>query len=123
MLAKEIKIKTLKQQREFILKELTHLPECRKDGNCLYRYVGYIYPEVIEYFRNEGFTVTEIKSDFITALSEGSPVYIFTVSDDIKLSEKEMEQAEEYNYSRDDNFPSNFSDFMSDLLMELNDRG
>ena len=43
MLAKELKIKTMKKQREFIKKQLSHV-DTRNDGDTAYRYVGHIYP-------------------------------------------------------------------------------
>ena len=102
MLAKELKIKTLKQQREFIKEQLKQIPAGRKDGDTSYRYVGYIHPEVIEYFENEGFVVTRIKSDLLTAMAKGLPVYLFTVGN-IKLTEEELKQAEAYQAEDKDN--------------------
>lgn len=92
MLAKELKIKTLKRQREFIEEQLSH-GYGRDDGNTAYRYVGCMYPEVIKYFEDEGFIVERIESDNLPNMIQGLPVYLFTISD-IKLSEDELKEAE-----------------------------
>lgn len=94
MLAKDVKIRNLKRQREFIRKQLSPT-EPRKDGNPAYRYAGHIYPEVIKYFEDEGYVITEVHSDMLTAAANGLPVYLF-IPKDIKLSEEEMKQAEAY---------------------------
>lgn len=94
MLAKDVKIRNLKRQREFIRKQLSNA-EQRKDGNPAYRYAGHIYPEVIKYFEDEGYVITEVHSDMLMAAANGMPVYLF-VPKDIKLSEEEMKQAEAY---------------------------
>ena len=122
MLAKELKIKTLKQQREFIKEQLKQIPAGRKDGDTSYRYVGYIHPEVIEYFENEGFVVTRIKSDLLTAMAKGLPVYLFTVGN-IKLTEEELKQAEEYEAETEDDDDADDEDVVDDLIKELLDRG
>lgn len=95
MLAKEIKIKTIKRQREFIEKQLRRISTEHNDGDSAYSYVGYIYPEVIKHFENEGFIVTLLKSDMLLVATRGLPMYLFTVGD-IELSEEELKQAEEY---------------------------
>ena len=91
MLAKELKIKTLKKQREFIQEQLSHA-DTRNDGDTAYRYVGHLYPEVIKHFESEGFVVTQVHSDLLSAMVKGLPVYLFTVGD-VELSEEELEQA------------------------------
>lgn len=98
MLAKEIKIKTIKKQREFITKQLNQITN-REDGDCAYTYVGYIYPEVIQHFKSEGFAVKLVESDLMLAMTKGVPIYLFTVGGMV-LSEEELKQAEEY-YSED----------------------
>ena len=122
MLAKEIKIKTLKKQREFIEKQLAHIPTGREDGDSAYRYVGHIYPEVIKHFESEGFVVTLVKSDMLSALTKGMPVYLFTVGD-IELSEEELKQAEEYEAETEDDDDADDEDVVDDLIKELLDRG
>ena len=106
MLAKEIKIKTIKKQREFIKNQLASAIN-REDGDCAYTYVGHIYPEVIQYFQSEGFVVTLVKSDLMLAMTKGVPIYLFTVNS-IALSEEELKQAEEYDSTTDELMKSIF---------------
>lgn len=115
MLAKELKIKTLKKQREFIQDQLSHA-NTRNDGDTAYRYVGHVYPEVIKYFESEGFVVTQVHSDLLSALVKGMPVYLFTVGD-VELSEEELEQAEAYELETpDDDSNEEMPDFLKALL-------
>ena len=118
MLAKENKIKTLSRQRKFIETQLNDIAENREDGNTSYTYVGSIYPEVIKHFENEGYDVTLVKSDLLSALAKGMPVYLFTVGD-IKLSEEELKQAEEYNNATDDEDEKSDEDDISELMNEI----
>lgn len=122
MLAKEIKIKTLKKQREFIEEQLKNIPEGRDDGDSAYSYVGYVYPEVIKHFEKEGFTVTNVNSDMMLVATRGLPVYLFTVGD-TELSKEELKQAEEYKPVKkqkdvfdEDPYGENFPDFFKGLL-------
>lgn len=96
MLAKEIKIKTIKQQREFIENWIKKLVDHQKDGDASFPYCGHIYPEVVKYFEEEGFKVDKITSDTIFPITKGKPIYLFSVQDDITLSDEEQKQAEEY---------------------------
>lgn len=115
MLAKELKIKTLKKQREFIKNQLSHA-DVRKDGDTAYPYVGHIYPEVIEYFESEGFIVTKVESDLLTALTKGMPIYIFVVGD-VKLTKEEIQEAEAYELKSDnDDSDDEIPDFIATLL-------
>lgn len=117
MLAKELKIKTMKLQREFIEGQLSHV-ECREDGDTSYRYVGVIYPEVIHYFEEEGFTVTKVQNDLLTAMTKGNPVYVFSVKEDLKLTDKELKEAETYEAKKEDEdaFDDDMPDFLKALL-------
>ena len=116
MLAKEVKIKTLKRQREFIEEKLMKISTSQNDGDSSYSYVGYVYPEVIKYFEDEGFVVTPVKSEMVTAMAKGRPVYLFTVGD-IKLSEEELKQAEEYEVEvEEDEDKDDLPDFIRALL-------
>lgn len=115
MLAKELKIKTLKKQRKFIKDQLSHA-DAGNDGNTAYRYAGHVYPEVIKYFESEGFVVTQVHSELLTALANGMPVYLFAVGD-VELSEEELEQSEAYEpETPDDDFNEEMPDFMKDLM-------
>lgn len=72
-----------------------------KDGNTVYRYVGHVLPEVVKYFENEGYDVKCFSSIEIIAMTKGYPLYLFTISDLVTLSDEELKQAEEYNYEDD----------------------
>lgn len=115
MLAKDIKIKTLKKQREFIKEQLSHV-DFQKDGNPAYCYIGYIYPEVINYFEEEeGLLVSQVHSDLLSVLTKGMPVYRFIPN--IKLSDEEMKQAEAYNPEEPkDDSAEDLPDFLKFLL-------
>ena len=97
LLAKEIKIQTIRKQREFIRKQLLKVARS-VDGDASYRYVGHVFPEVIKYFEEEGFVVTKVQSDLLLAMTKGVPVYVFAIDDLVKLSEEELQQAEAYDY-------------------------
>lgn len=97
MLAREMRIKNIKRQREFIKKQLSTV---REDGVTSFPFVGYIFPEVTDYFREEGYLITPVKSDILCAITRGQPVHLFTINDDDRhyrsLSEEEKKQVEEY---------------------------
>ena len=96
MLAKDIKVKTLLRQRTFIEELLTKLGNSKnRDGHPAYSYIGYVYPENIEYFENEGFDVTLVKSDLLTADLKGLPLHVFIPKEDIELGMNDMQEAEE----------------------------
>lgn len=97
LLAKEIKIQTIRKQREFIRKQLLETKK-NKDGDTAYCYVGHIFPEVIKYFEKEGFTITKVQSELLSAMTKGIPVYVFTIDDTIVLNEEDLQQAEAYDY-------------------------
>lgn len=113
-MAKEIKIKTMKRQREFIKKQLAHA-DTREDGSTSYSYIGYIYPEVIAYFESEGFTITKVESDMMTAMTKGDTVYLFTIGD-MELTEEELKEAEAYEPAEFDDNSDEIPDFITDLL-------
>lgn len=97
MLAKEIKIRNLKKQRNFIEKDLLKVMSLREDGDVVYYYRGHLFQEVKEYFENEGFNVERIDppGKLASILGGGMPVYCFTLKD-IELTEEELEQANAY---------------------------
>lgn len=115
MLAKELKIKNIKRQREFIQEQIEKmLKHPNEDGNTAYPYVGYVFPEVIDYFKGEGFAVKRVNSEMLIAATKGVPAYLFIVSDEVKLSEEEMKEAEEVEYELDeDDVPDAFDDMMT----------
>ncbi len=60
----------------------------------VYMYTGHLHPEVIKYFEEEGFTITKLQSDILNLVTKGLPTYLFTVSDEIVLSDEELKEAE-----------------------------
>lgn len=90
MLAKELKIQAIKKQREFIEKQLRNRAE-GKDGDTYWRYAGTLFPEVKEYFEEEGFDVKRIPSpkEFF-----GMPLHSFTIRADLLLTDEELKDAE-----------------------------
>lgn len=97
MLAKEWKIRKLKEQREFIERTMEEIFSKREDGDLSYSYIGHIFPEVKEYFKKEGFTIIEVKDEQVSDNPRGFPVYLFIPNEQVLiLSEEELKQAEEY---------------------------
>lgn len=95
-LAKEIKIKKIKEQKDYIEKRLKN--PIYRDGDASFPYVGALYPEVTLHFELEGFEVIKVKSDLLTAMAKGRPVYLFTNSK-VELTEEELKLA--WNYEPD----------------------
>lgn len=96
MLAKDIKVGTLFQQRDFIEAQLKGALKPERDGDPSYSYIGYIYPENLDYFENEGYTVQNVcGSDVLTAITKGRPMYLFTPKTDLTLSEEELQESAE----------------------------
>ena len=104
MLAKEIKIRNLKRQREFIKKQLdlTLL-----NGNAAVSYVGEVFPENVEYFVDEGgFSIQKIDSERVLAENMGMPIWVFSARS-VELTPEELEKAESYDLEaalREQNF-------------------
>ena len=94
MLAKEIKMANIKKQREFIEAQLKKVSLTNDDGDTSYPYVGHLFPEVKQYFKKEGFKIVEFNSDSITSLTKGRSIYLFTIEDEVELSDAELEEAE-----------------------------
>lgn len=93
MLAKTIKIKTMMTQRED-LKELLSDPECWSCGYV--EFEGFIYPENLKYFENEGFTISrKLPRDLMGLMGCEIPTYLFTVNS-VELNEQELAEAEAY---------------------------
>ena len=102
MLAKDIKIAKLKQQREFIMENLVKEKNSPRNKALGYGYVGYIFPEVTAYLNEEGFTVKEIHSDEWLAKSMGLPLHLIVPSDEIQLTPEEIMAAEEVVTTQND---------------------
>lgn len=95
LLAKKLKIEKLKRQREFIYECLSEqLSDGSPDGDVSFIYIGKVFPEVISYFKDEGFQVDELISDSLIAESRGMHVYRFTISDALCLTDEERKLAE-----------------------------
>ena len=104
MLGRKIKIMTILRQREFITRQLEDTGYAA-NGNPAYTYIGYIYPENEAYFYSEGWRITEVKCDILTADVEGLPIWLFRPQDDIMLTDEELEKAEQYIELREE-YPS-----------------
>ena len=98
MLAKEIKIQNVKKQRTFIEHQLTENSIVNKDGDISYTYVGYLFPEVRKYFEDEGFVITDFISNEIAPHTQGRTIHVFTLSDELTLSDEDWEEAEEAQF-------------------------
>ena len=108
-LARQIKITTLMRQRDFIELRINDrsrdinpdksVDEQFKDedycGDPSYTYVGYVYPENVRYFQAEGFDVQEIHPQDGFAITRGHPVFLFTPSATVQLTQKELAQSKE----------------------------
>ena len=119
MLAKEMKIKNLKRQREFIKKQLS---ASREDGVTSYPFVGDILPEVKIYFESEGYTITPVKSDILLALTKGQPVHLFKINPDYRISrlnDEEEKQAEEYSDSESPADNHSAGDTVTDIIKKF----
>jgi len=92
MLAKELKIKALLSQRDYIKQRLENSLYEEECSIC-FVYVGEVFSENIKYFENEGFAVTKLSSGNFELLYGGIPAYLFSV-DDIQLSTEELLQAD-----------------------------
>ena len=103
MLAKELKIQNLKRQREFIdLRLQEYLKNPPIDGGVTFTYYGKLFPETISYFTSNGFNVSCLTVDSAAntrfGLPVGLPIYCFSVSDDIALTDEELKIAEKVKY-------------------------
>ena len=98
MLAKEIKIQNVKKQRTFIEHQLTENSVVNKDGDISYSYVGYLFPEVRKFFENKGFVITDFISNEIAVHTQGRTIHVFTLSDELTLSDEDWEEAEEAQF-------------------------
>ena len=94
MLAKEIKIAKLKEQREFIMSELQKDLTSKANTPIGYLYAGHLFPEVISYLQSEGFEVKELSAEISFSASKGFPLHIITPRNDLVLSKEEKEMAE-----------------------------
>ena len=100
MLAREIKIANLKKQKEFIIKQLSTISKTNKNGDISYLYTGYLFPEVRYYFENDGFKIEDFFDE-----GNGFPIgHLFTIRDNLKLTESERKEAENFDYTAENNY-------------------
>lgn len=116
MLARKLKVMTLEKQKRYLIDKLTEGAKKSKDGNAMFVYSGTLYPEVINYFKKEGFKITLVKSELLCAMHHGMPTYLFEVCEDIELTAEEKIESEEYAEKAVADFDSDMPDFMKMLL-------
>ena len=87
MTAKELKIRTMKLQRETIEALLNEAD----DATCAFS--GMIYPEVQKYFEEAGFEVLEVRSEKLLVENGGFPTFLITAAN-VKLTPEEKTSAE-----------------------------
>lgn len=90
MLAKENKIRTLEKQKKFIEDKLDSSASSSPNGDVSYRYVGNVYPEVLEYLQQLGYDALLSRND------DGIPVYVFIISRNLLLTPAELEESKSY---------------------------
>ena len=91
MLGREQKIRNLIIQRNFILDQLKGKMEPS------YRFIGQVFKENIEFFENEGYNVTCITKACDIPISIeiiGKPIYLFTIKEDVPLTDEELALSE-----------------------------
>lgn len=102
-LAKDVKIQNLLVQRDYIASQLKSTKENpRENGDTSYIYIGHVFPENCDYFRREGYNVVTIKSDLLTALVHGRPVFLFTIGNDVTLTGEDLKLAQEAKGNKKD---------------------
>lgn len=97
MLAKDIKIKRLKRQRDFIemqLQNIVYQDVEESAATCL----GVVYKENIEYFQKQGINVQQVVLQFEGGLE--CEAYAFTPKD-VELTDEELQMALNYDYASD----------------------
>ena len=95
-LAKDVKIQNLLVQRDYIASQLKSTKENpRENGDTSYIYIGHVFPENCDHFRREGYDVRQLKSELLTALAHGRPVFLFTIGNDVTLTEEDLRLAQE----------------------------
>ena len=120
MLAKELKIKNLFKQREWIRNKFTHISENSNDGNLSIIYVGHLFPENVLWLQSEGFGVTPIQNDSGVPTNYIQPHDIILDPIELLTAEKyhrEVIMEEEDNSSKDeDNDSSCFYNMLDEVL-------
>lgn len=114
MLAKELKIANIMQQRAFITEAIKKHMRC-SDGDPSFGYIGQLFKENIEYFRNEGFDITSFEPGTLPE-TKYMPLHIFVVDESkVKLSDEEWDEAKKINLEDIPN-SSSFGDVLASLF-------
>ena len=91
MLAKELKIKNLMQQRAFITERIQKRFDSL-DGDTVFIYVGQLFGENILYFKNEGFKIISIEPGVVSE-AKYLPIHIFLIDESsINYSDEELDK-------------------------------
>lgn len=113
-LARSVKIANISMQRLFLEKtalKLSNIPE--PSGDPTFRYVGYLFPENVEWLKQNGFDVFDTRIDTTDGNHAGLPLYIITPSDNITLNNEETELSKD--------LCSNFLDFLRSQFSDDDD--
>ncbi len=94
MLAKDITLKNLKRQRDFILGQISQMKdENLGDAPSYYRFVGHVFPQVLEYLEKYHNIHGEFAGYNIgtsNPVTLGAPIYIFYPK--TPITDKELEE-------------------------------
>lgn len=97
-LSVEMKIKLIKQQRDFLQEEISNLLT-KIDGSLTVVYKGSIFIENYEWLEDQGFSVETIQAETIEWALKCPIINIITVDDDaMMLSNQELEEAEQFDF-------------------------
>ena len=97
MLAKDIKIKRLKRQRDFIEMHLQNMVY-RDIDEGIFTCLGMVYKENIVYFQKQGFIVQQMRLRSEEGITYEAYAFI---PEDVELTPEELQQAENYDYTED----------------------
>lgn len=82
MLAEVQKTVSLELQRKDILMKVH---DCR---GAAFTYIGELYSETKAYFEHEGYDIKELPLEQVISITEGLPMYVFKVKNNIKLKKE-----------------------------------
>lgn len=120
MLAKELKIKNLMQQRAFITERIKKRFESL-DGATSAIYVGQLFEENIAYFKHEGFKIISIEPGVVLE-AKYQPVHIFLIDENnLNLSADEMDEMSntEIRKAPEDTSKEEIENLFNSLISEL----
>jgi len=114
MTAKEIKMRTLRKQQEFIQEQLDRRV-MSLDGDAGYTFIGDICMEVITHFEGKGWQVICTGDRH-----KGMPIYRFSYAE-TKLTPKELKQAMSFEYEKDNELlAASVADMFAELAEKVN---